>query len=91
MLDDFSILGSEPFVREAVKRRPQSAGRLTAAGFKEPRAFYEAEAPAVVGKRAHILTLERQLAEAVHSAWGLADADLGLLRQTAPPRMPPGW
>jgi hypothetical protein len=91
MLDDFSTLGSDAFVREVVKRRPKSAGRLTAAGLKELRAFYDAEAPAVVGKRAHILTLEREIAKAVHAAWGLTDADLSLLRQTAPPRMPPGW
>ncbi|HVI02330.1 MAG TPA: hypothetical protein VM869_26640 [Enhygromyxa sp.] len=40
---------------------------------------------------ARILDLERAIAEAVHTAYGLDDSDLALMRATAPPRMPPGW
>ena len=43
------------------------------------------------GGAATILAQERTIAAAVHEAYGLTPDDLKLLRETAPPRMPPGW
>ena len=87
-LSDFPSLDSESFVREVRKRRKAP---LTAAGLKQLRALFEAEAAPIAARRAQILGWERQIAAQVHAAWGLTGADLQLLRETQPPRMPPGW
>lgn len=91
LLDDFSALGVEAFVREVAKRRPKKGGKLSPSGLKALRALYESEAPGILSQRARILDHERTIADAVHAAYGLDTADLALLRATAPPRMPPGW
>jgi type I restriction-modification system DNA methylase subunit len=89
-LADFSALGSDAFVLEVKKRRSKGSPRLTPTALGELRRLYEDEAPPVLDKRARIITLEREIAAAVHDAYGLDAADLALLRATAPPRMPPG-
>ena len=90
-LSDFASLGSDAFVLEVKKRRPTKGPKLSAAGIQSLRALYETEAPAIREKRSRILVLERQIADAVHAAYGLTPDDLALLRATAPPRMPPGF
>lgn len=90
-LSDFATLGSDPFVQEVKKRRSKKGPSLSPAGLKALRALFDAEAPGILEKRAKILEIERTIAAAVHAAYGLTDADLALLRATAPPRMPPGW
>lgn len=75
---------------EVKKRRRKGSPRLTPTALGELRQLYEDEAPPVLDKRARIITLEREIATAVHDAYGLDAADLALLRATAPPRMPPG-
>jgi type I restriction-modification system DNA methylase subunit len=90
-LADFSSLGGDEFVREVTKRREQGSARLTRSALADLRQLYDAEAPHVIDTRARILTLEREIAAAVHAAYGLDEADLALLRATAPPRMPLAW
>lgn len=90
-LIDFSALGSDEFVREVKKRRKRGSPRLTPAALADLRSLYDDAAPGEIDKRARILTLEREIAEAVHAAYGLDETDLALVRGTAPPRMPPGW
>lgn len=90
-LESFAGLGSDRFVFEVKKRRRKGAPRLSPAGLAELRKLFEAEAPPILEKQAQILGLEREIADAVHAAYGLDASDLALLRATAPPRMPPGW
>ncbi|HEY5281312.1 MAG TPA: hypothetical protein VIM14_00850 [Polyangia bacterium] len=90
-LGGFANLGSDVFVHEVKKRRPKKGTPLSPAGLKALRALFEAEAPGIIEKRAHILELERTIATAVHEAYGLTAEDLELLRATQPPRMPQGW
>ncbi len=90
-LADFSSLSNDEFVRETKKRRAKRSPRLTPAALADLRRLHEEHASPILDKRARMLTLERQIAEAVHAAYGLDDSDLALLRATAPPRMPPGW
>lgn len=49
-----------------------------------------ADAPGILEMKAKIIELERAVASSVHAAYGLNEADLALLRQTSPPRAPPG-
>lgn len=90
-LDAFASLGSDAFVTEVKKRRPAKGKPLSSAGLKHLRTLFDDEAPGILAMRAKILAHERTIANAVHAAYGLTDADLALLRETAPPRMPPGW
>jgi hypothetical protein len=90
-LGDFPTLGNDAFVMEVKKRRPKKGAALSPAGLRELRALYEAEVPAILEKRSRILALEKTIAEMVHAAYGLTPADLELMRNTQPPRMPPGW
>lgn len=90
-LADFSGLGREPFVERVKKRRKKGSPRLSPAAIAELGLLYDEHARPVIDARARILDLERAIAEAVHTAYGLDDSDLALMRATAPPRMPPGW
>lgn len=90
-LDTFAGLGSDAFVAEVKKRRPGKGKPLSPTELRHLRTLFEDEAPAILAKRAVILAHERTIANAVHAAYGLTAADLALLRETAPPRMPPGW
>ena len=90
-LGAFDSLGYDAFVGEMKKRRRKDAGKLSPRALVELRKLYEAETPPLLVMRAEILGIERLLAELVHSAWGLDAGDLATLRETAPPRMPPGW
>ncbi len=89
-LGDFPSLSSDDFVDEVRKRRPKNKA-LTPATLRELRVLFEDEVPPILAKRAAILAAERRIAATVHAAYGLTDADLALMRETAPPRMPQGW
>ena len=90
-LGAFDLLGSDSFVGEVKKRRRKDAGRLSSRALVELRGLFEADAPPLIEQRAEILGLERVLAGLVHAAWGLDAGDLATMRETAPPRMPPGF
>lgn len=90
-LSRLSGLDRSGFVREVTRRRAKHAEPLSAAGLTELEALFAGVAPAIDAMRAEILAHERAIAAAVHAAYGLTPADLALLRETQPPRMPPGW
>ena len=79
-LEDFAALDSDAFVLEVRKRRPPAAqqkgkprGRkpLSAPALRALRELHEMEATPIREVRASIATLERQIADQVHSAFGL--------------------
>jgi hypothetical protein len=72
------------------KRRPRSAGTLTPAGLAALRAGYAEQAGLVQARRAEARARERRLSDLVNAAYGLTAAEVALLWQTAPPRMPLG-
>jgi Eco57I restriction-modification methylase/TaqI-like C-terminal specificity domain len=90
-LSDFATLGCDAFVLEVKGRRAKRSARLSPAGLTDLRLLFDAEAASVLEKRARILGLEHDVASAVHEAYRLDPSDLAILRETAPPRMPPGW
>jgi hypothetical protein len=70
--------------------REQAAGVLSPAGLRAVRAgFAKQTTPAQAG-RAEALGLERRLAALVNEVYGLTAAEVALLWETAPPRMPVG-
>ena len=87
-LSDFPSLEATGFVNEVKKRRPKSAGMLTPAALKTlQKTFQEYAAPAL-NIRAETEVLERRLNDLVNRAYQLTSAEIDLLWQTAPPRMP---
>ncbi|MCK6572021.1 hypothetical protein L6V77_13105 [Myxococcota bacterium] len=89
-LADFPAMASDAFVAEVRKRRPRSTGPMAPAALKHLRGLYDSEVPALLRARAEARALEAVVAAQVHAAWGLTPAELELLLETAPPRMPPG-
>jgi hypothetical protein len=87
-LSDFPSLDVKSFVSEVNKRRPKSAGMLTPAGLKTLQKTFQAYATPALHIRAEMEQLERQLDDLVNRAYQLTPADIELLWQTAPPRMP---
>lgn len=90
-LKEFFMLDSDAFVREVKKRRAKDSKPLSPAALKALRELYDSEVPGILQKRSQILSHERNLATQVHAAYKLTEDDLRLLRETQPPRMPPGW
>ena len=91
VLGEFEGLGSDAFVREVKKRRSKDGKMFSPVTLKALRDLYDAEVPGLQKKRAEILAHERSIAAQVHAAYKLTEDDLHLLKETAPPRMPPGW
>ena len=91
VLGEFEGLGSDAFVREVKKRRAKDGKKFSPVTLKALRDLYDAEVPGLQKKRAEILAHERGIAAQVHAAYKLTEDDLHLLKETAPPRMPPGW
>ena len=87
-LTDFAQLDIEAFVKEVLKRRPKSAGKLKAADLKSLREMYGDEALPMQARGLEALGLERQVGQLVNDAYGLTAEDVALLWNTAPPRMP---
>jgi hypothetical protein len=90
-LAEFELLDGDTFVREVKKRRGQKSKPLSPSSLKALRELYDSEVPALLQKRAQILLHERKIAAVVHAVYKLAEEDLRVLRDTQPPRMPPGW
>lgn len=87
-LAELSSLEGDSFIREVAQRRPRSAGRLTPAGVQTLRRVYDEYVPTLRGNDAEAGRLEHQLADLVNEAYQLTPAEVDLLWQTAPPRMP---
>jgi hypothetical protein len=71
-----------------VKRLRGKKQPLTAAGLHPLREEYTCTIEPTRALAAETLTLERTLSDLVNQAYGLAPAEIALLWQTAPPRMP---
>jgi hypothetical protein len=81
-------LDADAFVAEVRKargrkRRPMSAAQVQALHREHAETIEPVRVEAAEAAR-----LERALADLVHAAYGLTDADLDLMWRTAPPRMP---
>jgi hypothetical protein len=89
-LENYPALDPDAFTLEAKARRPKALPRLSPAALRELRETHARYAEPARRRAAAILALEQQLAALIHRAYGLTAAEIALLRQTAPPRMPPG-
>lgn len=89
-LAGFHRLDVDGFVREIVKRRDKAAPKLRPADVAELRGLHESESLPILRREQAVAGAERRLSAAVNAAYGLTDEDLATLRDTAPPRMPPG-
>jgi type I restriction-modification system DNA methylase subunit len=89
-LRQFHHLDVNSFAAEVAKRRPRSAGPLRPMDLRALRDLHEAEALPVLQREQRVAAAERKLSDAVNAAYGLSPEDVATLRETAPPRMPPG-
>lgn len=89
-LGTFHTLDADEFVREVVKRRRKGSAKLRPAELGSLRALHEAEALPVLQREQDIARAERRLSDLVNAAYGLTDHEIAFMRETAPPRMPPG-
>ena len=89
-LEDFDQLGSEDFLREASRRFDKKKPVPTSA-LRELRTLFDTEVPGILAQRSTLLALEKQIAAAVHAAYQLTPEDLAVMKETQPPRMPPGF
>jgi len=86
-LEDFVSLDCDQFLQEVRQRQPKGAN-FGPKVIKQLREIYNDYAPAIQTRRAQTLQLENQLSDLINQAYGLTPADIALLWQTAPPRMP---
>jgi hypothetical protein len=89
-LEDFDQLGSEDFLREA-SRRFDKKKPVPLSALRELRTLFDTEVPGILAQRSKLLALEKQIAAAVHAAYQLTPEDLAVMKETQPPRMPPGF
>lgn len=89
MLGQFQRLDVQAFVKEVLKRRGKGT-KLRPSELADLRGLHESEALPVLQREAAILKRERMLSDAVNACFGLDEADVETLRETAPVRMPPG-
>lgn len=80
-------LDSDAFVAEIKKVRGKQKP-LSAAALKSLRDEHAASIEPARALAAESLALERELSDLVNAAYGLTPAEVALLWQTAPPRMP---
>ena len=83
-------LDSDTWVAE-VKRIRGKKLPLTAAGVQGLRAEYTHTIVPARALATETLTLERTLSDLVNQAYALIPAEIALMWQTAPPRMPIPW
>jgi hypothetical protein len=86
----FHHLDADAFVREVVKRRGKSVAKLRPAELTALRALHDSESLPILRREQAVAVAERRLSDAVNAAYGLTEDDISTLRETAPPRMPPG-
>jgi hypothetical protein len=87
-LAELSSLEGDSFIREVGQRRPRAAGRLTPASVQALRGVYDDHIPTLRSHQSEARKLEHRLADLVNQAYQLTPAEVDLLWQTAPPRMP---
>ncbi len=87
-LEDFARLDEAMFLDEVRKRRPKKAGIITPSALKALREAFIEYATPIREHRAEAAALERTLSDLVNQAYGLTIAEVALLWDTAPPRMP---
>jgi hypothetical protein len=80
-------LDSDPWVGE-VKRIRGKKLPLSSAGLHGLRDEYTRTIDPARARAAETLNLERTLSDLVNQAYGLTPAEIALMWQTAPPRMP---
>ena len=86
-LQALTELDSDTLVSEVKKIRGKKHP-LTAAGVKDLRAEHTRTIEPARALAAEALALERSLSDLVNQAYGLTPAEVDLMWQTAPPRMP---
>lgn len=86
-LGDVAAVTGDAFVA-AVARRRRARHPLSGPEEAALRTLHARAAAASLERRTQIAALEREIAGHVRAAYGLTAADLALLWQTAPPRMP---
>lgn len=89
-LANFHRLDADSFVREIIKRRGKSTANLRPADIADLRGLHESESLPVIQREQDISRAERRLSDLVNTAYGLTEDEITTLRDTAPPRMPPG-
>ncbi|RYD78715.1 MAG: restriction endonuclease, partial [Verrucomicrobiaceae bacterium] len=87
-LEDFAELSTDAFIKEILARRPRGSSAVRPAQLTDLRSVHAEEAEAMRRRRAEMLNLERRLATLVMEAYKLSAADVRLMWETAPPRMP---
>ncbi|MEX0271334.1 DNA methyltransferase, partial [Leptolyngbyaceae cyanobacterium UHCC 1019] len=87
-LENFASLDVKEFVQELKKRRPKTAGVISPPALKAMQQVYNDYAPAIQTRKAEALRLEHRLSDLVNQAYGLTPAEIDLMWNTAPPRMP---
>jgi hypothetical protein len=85
---DFPALEAKAFVNEVKKQRPRPTGRLGPAALTALQKTFQEYARPVLKIRAEMEQRERQLSDLINQAYQLTPAEIELLWQTAPPRMP---
>ena len=85
---NIASLSDDEFVKEALARRPRKAKRFSAGDLADLRALYEEVSRPMRARQKERDRLEAELAQAVDEAYGLTPAEVELLWDTAPPRMP---
>ncbi len=86
-LQAITELDSDTLVAEVKKIRGKKHP-LTAAAIKDLRAEHTRTIEPTRALAAETLQLERQFSDLVNQAYGLTPAEVALMWQTAPPRMP---
>ena len=86
-LQGFLALHSDGFAAEVKKIRGRKAP-LTAAGVKSLRDEFARTAEPAQRLAAEALRMEREVSDLVIAAYGLTPAEINLMWETAPPRMP---
>ena len=88
-LQDLASLNANAMTAEVKKIRGK-AKRLTVAGLKALKDEHARTVAPLQTLAAEALVLERQISDLVNAAYGLTPAEIALMWQTAPPRMPIG-
>ncbi|MCO6450224.1 MAG: Eco57I restriction-modification methylase domain-containing protein [Caldilineales bacterium] len=87
-LENPTSLGSDEFVAEVKKRLLHSAKKLTPAALKALRSGFAEQIPQLRNLEAETQSIEHTLSDLVNQAYGLTPAEVALMWETAPPRMP---
>jgi hypothetical protein len=87
-LETFAGLESAAFIEEVRRRRAKGQPKLSPAGLRQLSETFADYAAQIKGIDAESLTHERTISDLVNLAYGLTPAEIDLMWQTAPPRMP---